>query len=122
MLCYLLLASNVSYSPLVRDTTSSSAKNLTPQPSYEFAAVRAANVPKRGIGEKTLHKIVAGASSSGKSTMVFIEELCQGKIKDTFGLGMKKTALKSMVDLVQGIRERIVQASLNCFFRNRTAQ
>ena len=77
-------------------------------------------MPKRGIGPRTLQKIITGAALAGKPTMVLIEDICSGKVKDTFGLGTKKTGLKAMVDLVQGVRERIAKVSFGMLSATRS--
>ncbi|KAF8071911.1 P-loop containing nucleoside triphosphate hydrolase protein [Lyophyllum atratum] len=72
---------------------------LVDNPSFNPALVRAANVPSRGIGEKTLQEIAARAEKSGVSQLTIMEGICDGRLPD-----IKPTARRKLTPFVKAIR------------------
>ncbi|RDB25802.1 ATP-dependent DNA helicase PcrA [Hypsizygus marmoreus] len=67
--------------------------------NFDPALVRAANVPSRGIGEKTLLEIAARAEKTKVSQLTVIEGICDGRLPD-----IKPTAKRKLVPFVKTVR------------------
>ncbi|KAG5634226.1 hypothetical protein H0H81_002799 [Sphagnurus paluster] len=72
---------------------------LVDNPNFNPSLVRAANVPSRGIGDKTLQEIAARAEKSGVSQLSIMEGICDGKLPD-----MKPSAKRKLTPFVKTIR------------------
>ncbi|CAE6452126.1 unnamed protein product [Rhizoctonia solani] len=73
---------------------------LADNPAFTPAFVRAVNVPKRGVGEKSIAEIVARASSEKTSAFNVIERICDGTTPD-----IKPPIKRKVSELVRLIRQ-----------------
>lgn len=77
---------------------------LVVNPGYVPAFTRVVNVPKRGIGEKTVLSFLASAREEGVSPMVLAEKVVNAPSKQAL-FGVKPSMKKGLVQLVNGVRE-----------------
>ncbi|CAE6448608.1 unnamed protein product [Rhizoctonia solani] len=73
---------------------------LADNPAFTPAFVRAVNVPKRGVGEKSIAEIVARASSEKTTAFSVIERICDGTVPD-----IKPPIKRKVSELVRLIRQ-----------------
>ncbi|ELU41157.1 ATP-dependent DNA helicase [Rhizoctonia solani AG-1 IA] len=73
---------------------------LADNPAFNPAFVRAVNVPKRGVGEKSIAEIVSRASSEKTSAFNVIERICDGMAPD-----IKPPIKRKVSELVRLIRQ-----------------
>ncbi|KAF8746922.1 UvrD-like helicase C-terminal domain, partial [Rhizoctonia solani] len=73
---------------------------LADNPAFTPAFVRAVNVPKRGVGEKSVAEIVSRASSEKTSAFNVIERICDGMAPD-----IKPPIKRKVSELVRLIRQ-----------------
>lgn len=77
---------------------------LVVNPGYTPAFTRVVNVPKRGIGEKTVANFLATAREEGVSPMVLAERVVDSPSKKPL-YGVKPATKTGLVQLVNGVRE-----------------
>ncbi|KAN0063102.1 ATP-dependent DNA helicase srs2 [Thecaphora frezii] len=75
---------------------------LADNPGFTPAFIRVVNVPKRGIGDKTVADLVAKASKLGMKPMEMAEKIVSGKEK---GAGIKPATKKGLAELVSVVVE-----------------
>ncbi|KAL5640278.1 hypothetical protein ACGC1H_007523 [Rhizoctonia solani] len=73
---------------------------LADNPAFTPAFVRAVNVPKRGVGEKSIAEVVARATSEKTSAFNVIERICDGTTPD-----IKPSIKRKVSELVRLIRQ-----------------
>ncbi|CUA67467.1 DNA helicase II / ATP-dependent DNA helicase PcrA [Rhizoctonia solani] len=73
---------------------------LADNPAFTPAFVRAVNVPKRGVGEKSIAEVVARATSEKTSAFNVIERICDGTAPD-----IKPPIKRKVSELVRLIRQ-----------------
>ncbi|EUC56724.1 ATP-dependent DNA helicase [Rhizoctonia solani AG-3 Rhs1AP] len=73
---------------------------LADNPAFTPAFVRAVNVPKRGVGEKSITEVVARATSEKTSAFNVIERICDGSTPD-----IKPPIKRKVSELVRLIRQ-----------------
>ncbi|KAF5382208.1 hypothetical protein D9615_004383 [Tricholomella constricta] len=76
---------------------------LVDNPSFNPALLRAANVPSRGIGEKSLQEIAARAEKSGVSQLSIMEGICDGRLPDIRPVAKRKLA--PFVKVIRSLRD-----------------
>ncbi|CAE7223098.1 unnamed protein product [Rhizoctonia solani] len=73
---------------------------LADNPAFTPAFVRVVNVPKRGVGEKSVAEVVARATSEKTSAFNVIERICDGTAPD-----IKPPIKRKVLELVRLIRQ-----------------
>ncbi|CAE6463544.1 unnamed protein product [Rhizoctonia solani] len=73
---------------------------LADNPAFTPAFVRAVNVPKRGVGEKSIAEVVARANAEKTSAFNVIERICDGTAPD-----IKPPIKRKVSELVRLIRQ-----------------
>ncbi|KAG8733482.1 hypothetical protein FRC11_005866 [Ceratobasidium sp. 423] len=73
---------------------------LADNPAFTPAFVRAVNVPKRGVGEKSIAEVVSRAASEKTSAFNVIERICDGTAPD-----IKPPIKRKVSELVRLIRQ-----------------
>ncbi|KAG5643023.1 hypothetical protein DXG03_001761 [Asterophora parasitica] len=76
---------------------------LVDNPDFNPALVRAANVPSRGIGEKTLQEIASRAEKSGVSQLSIMEGICESRLPDL--KPSVKRRLAPFIKVIRALRE-----------------
>lgn len=78
-----------------------------------MSLARTVNLPKRGIGDTTLQKLIHGSSEAGIPVLRYIRQVLAGEIATSARLtGPQKEGLRSYLHLIDGLRGLIHDVSL----------